>query len=210
MSAKRLFDLFWSILGLVILSPLFLVVAVWIKLDSAGPVFFRQTRVGRFEKPFRIYKFRTMVADAEKKGLQLTAGKDPRITPSGEVLRRTKIDELPQLINVVKGEMSLVGPRPEVPKYVEYYPDEAKKVVFSFRPGITDYAAILFRNENDILEGSEDPEKVYVQEILPEKVSLYLKYASGRSLWLDFLLILGTLFPRLVDFSQKGITHDCA
>jgi lipopolysaccharide/colanic/teichoic acid biosynthesis glycosyltransferase len=210
MSAKRLFDLFWATLGLVVLSPLFLVVAMWIKLDSAGSVFFRQTRVGRFEKPFRIYKFRTMVADAEKKGLQLTAGKDPRITPSGEFLRRTKIDELPQLINVVKGEMSLVGPRPEVPKYVEYYPDEAKKVVFSLRPGITDYAAIHFRNENDILEGSEDPEKVYLQEILPEKVSLYLKYASGRSLWIDFLLILGTLFPRLVDFSQKGITHDCA
>jgi Sugar transferases involved in lipopolysaccharide synthesis len=102
---------------------------------------------------------------------------------------------LPQLINVVKGEMSLVGPRPEVPRYVEYYPDEAKKVVFSLRPGITDYAAILFRNENEILEGSDDPEKAYVQDILPEKVSLYLKYASGRSLWIDFLLILGTLFP---------------
>jgi len=210
MRAKRLFDLFWATLGLVVLSPLFLVVAVWIKLDSAGPVFFRQTRVGRFEKPFRIYKFRTMVADAEKKGLQLTAGKDPRITRSGEFFRRTKIDELPQLINVVKGEMSLVGPRPEVPKYVEYYPDEAKKIVFSLRPGITDYAAILFRNENEILEGSDDPEKAYVQEILPEKVSLYLKYASGRNLWIDFLLILGTLFPRLIDFSQKGITHDCA
>ncbi len=210
MNAKRLFDLFWSTIGLVVLSPLLLFVAVWIRMDSPGPVFFRQVRVGRFEKPFRIYKFRTMVADAEKKGLQLTAGKDPRITRSGEFLRRTKIDELPQLINVIKGEMSLVGPRPEVPKYVEYYPDEAKRIVFSLRPGITDYAAILFRNENDILEGSEDPEKAYMQEILPEKVALYLKYASERSLRVDFLLILGTLFPRLVDFSRKDITHDCA
>lgn len=197
MRAKRLFDLFWASLGLVVLSPLFLVVAAWIKLDSAGPVFFRQTRVGRFEKPFRIYKFRTMEADAEKKGLQLTAGKDPRITPSGEFLRRTKIDELPQLINVVKGEMSLVGPRPEVPKYVEYYPDEAKKIVFTLRPGITDYAAILFRNENEILEGAEDPEGTYLKQILPEKIALYLKYAKGRTFWLDFRLILGTIFPNL-------------
>ena len=198
MLAKRLFDLFWSILGLVLLSPLFLIVAVWIKLDSEGPVFFRQTRVGRFEKPFRIYKFRTMVVDAEKKGPQLTSGKDPRITRSGEFLRRTKIDELPQLINVVKGEMSLVGPRPEVPKYVEYYPEDARKIIFSLRPGITDYAAILFRNENDILEGSEDPEGTYLKQILPEKITLYLKYAKERRLWLDFQLIIGTIFPNMV------------
>jgi lipopolysaccharide/colanic/teichoic acid biosynthesis glycosyltransferase len=197
MIAKRLFDLFWSILGLLVLSPLFLVVAMWIKLDSAGPVFFRQTRVGRFEKPFRIYKFRTMVVDAEKRGLQITTGKDPRITRSGEFLRKTKIDELPQLINVVKGEMSLVGPRPEVPKYVEYYPDEAKKVIFSFRPGITDYAAILFRNENDLLEGSVDPEETYIKQVLPEKIALYLKYAKERTLWLDFRLIIGTIFPNM-------------
>jgi len=197
MIAKRLFDLFWASLGLVVLSPLFLVVAAWIKLDSAGPVFFRQTRVGRFEKPFRIYKFRTMVVDAEKRGLQITTGKDPRITRSGEFLRKTKIDELPQLINVVKGEMSLVGPRPEVPKYVEYYPDEAKKVIFSFRPGITDYAAILFRNENDLLEGSVDPEETYIKQVLPEKIALYLKYAKERTLWLDFRLIIGTIFPNM-------------
>ncbi len=197
MIAKRLFDLFWASLGLVVLSPLFLVVAVWIKLDSAGPVFFRQTRIGRFEKTFRIYKFRTMVADAEKKGIQLTAGKDPRITRSGEFLRRTKIDELPQLINVIKGEMSLVGPRPEVPKYVEYYPDETKKVIFSLRPGITDYAAILFRNENEILDGAEDPEGTYLKQILPEKIALYLKYAKERTLWLDFRLIIGTIFPNM-------------
>ncbi len=194
MMAKRLFDLFWSILGLIVLSPLFLAVAVWIKLDSPGPVFFRQVRVGRFEKPFRIYKFRTMVADAENKGLPLTAGKDPRITRSGAFLRRTKIDELPQLINVVKGEMSLVGPRPEVPKYVAYYPDEAKKIVFSLRPGITDYAAILFRNESEVLEGRVDPEGTYIKRILPEKIDLYLRYARERTLWLDFRLIMGTIF----------------
>jgi lipopolysaccharide/colanic/teichoic acid biosynthesis glycosyltransferase len=197
MLAKRLFDLFWSILGLVLLSPLFLIVAVWIKRDSPGSVFFRQVRVGRFEIPFRIYKFRTMVVDAEKKGLQLTSGKDPRITRSGDFLRRTKIDELPQLINVLKGEMSLVGPRPEVPKYVEYYPNDAKKVVFSLCPGITDYAAILFRNENDILEGAEDPEGTYLNQILPEKIALYLKYAKERSFWLDFRLIIGTIFPNM-------------
>ena len=205
MAAKRLFDLFWTVPGLIILSPLFLAVAVWIKLDSPGPVFFRQERVGRFEKPFRIYKFRTMVTDAEKKGLPLTTGKDPRITRSGEFLRRTKIDELPQLINVVKGEMSLVGPRPEVPKYVAYYPEEAKGKIFSLRPGITDYAAIEFRNENELLERAQDPEKTYIEEILPSKVALYLKYVSERNMWLDFVLILGTIFPGLVKTEGESI-----
>ncbi len=194
MAAKRLFDLFWTVPGLIILSPLFLAVAVWIKIDSPGPVFFRQERVGRFEKPFRIYKFRTMVTDAEKKGLPITTGKDPRITRSGEFLRRTKIDELPQLINVVKGEMSLVGPRPEVPKYVAYYPEEAKGKIFSLRPGITDYAAIEFRNENELLERGQDPEKTYIEEILPQKIRLYLKYSEERNLVLDLFLILRTIF----------------
>lgn len=194
MAAKRLFDLFWTVPGLIILSPLFLAVAVLIKLDSPGPVFFRQVRVGRFEKPFKIYKFRTMVTDAEKKGLPLTTGKDPRITRSGEFLRRTKIDELPQLINVVKGEMSLVGPRPEVPKYVAYYPEEAKDKIFSLRPGITDYAAIEFRNENELLERAQDPEKTYIEEILPKKIRLYLKYAMKHNLFCDFKIIIATLF----------------
>ncbi len=195
MAAKRLFDLFWTVPGLIILSPLFLAVAVWIKIDSPGPVFFRQVRVGRFEKSFLIYKFRTMVTDAERKGLPLTTGKDPRITRAGEFLRRTKIDELPQLINVVKGDMSLVGPRPEVPKYVACYPEEAKSKIFTLQPGITDYAAIEFRNENELLERSKNPEKTYIEEILPEKLKLYLKYADERSLWVDFKLILDTIFP---------------
>ncbi len=205
MLAKRLFDLFWTVPGLIILSPLFLAVAVWIKLDSPGPVFFRQERVGRFEKPFRIYKFRTMVTDAEEKGLPLTTGKDPRITRSGNFLRRTKIDELPQLINVVKGEMSLVGPRPEVPKYVAYYPEEAKGKIFSLRPGITDYAAIEFRNENELLERAQDPEKTYIEDVLPSKVGLYLKYVSERNMLLDFVLILGTIFPGLVKTEGESI-----
>jgi len=195
MLAKRLFDLFWTVPGLIVLSPLFLAVAVWIKLDSPGPVFFRQVRVGKHEKPFRIYKFRTMVSDAENRGLSITTGKDPRITRSGEFLRRTKIDELPQLINVVKGDMSLVGPRPEVPRYVAHYPEEAKNKIFSLQPGITDYAAIQFRNENELLERSGDPEKTYIDEILPEKLDLYLRYANERSLWIDLKLILGTIFP---------------
>lgn len=198
MVAKRLFDLFFSSLGLVVLSPLFLIVALWVKLDSPGPVFFRQIRVGRYEKPFRIYKFRTMVDDAEKRGSQITVGSDRRVTKAGAFLRKTKIDELPQLINVVKGEMSLVGPRPEVPKYVAHYPEEAKRIIFALRPGITDYAAIEYRNESTLLSESEDPENTYVEKILPGKIRLYQKYARERTLWLDFILILATIFPGLI------------
>lgn len=191
--SKRLFDLFWSSLGLVVLSPLFLVVAAWIKLDSPGPVFFRQVRVGRFEKPFRIYKFRTMTVDAEARGLQITAGDDQRVTRAGRFLRRTKLDELPQLINVFKGEMSMVGPRPEVPKYVAYYPEEMRKLIFSIPPGITDRASIEFRNESELMKGAEDPEKVYIEQILTRKLDYYADYARNRSLYGDFKLIIATL-----------------
>ena len=135
-----------------------------------------------------------MVSDAENRGLSITTGKDPRITRSGEFLRRTKIDELPQLINVVKGDMSLVGPRPEVPRYVAYYPEEAKKKIFSLQPGVTDYAAIQFRNENELLESSVNPEKTYIETILPDKINLYLQYCDNRSLLIDFFLILRTIF----------------
>lgn len=193
MMSKRLFDLFWSSLGLVVLSPLFLVVAAWIKLDSPGPVFFRQVRVGRFEKPFRIYKFRTMTVDAEARGLQITAGDDQRVTRAGRFLRRTKLDELPQLINVFKGEMSMVGPRPEVPKYVAYYPEEMRKLIFSIPPGITDRASIEFRNESELMKGAEDPEKVYIEQILTRKLDYYADYARNRSLYGDFKLIIATL-----------------
>lgn len=195
MVAKRLFDLFFSSLGLVVLSPLFLIVALWVKLDSPGPVFFRQIRVGRYEKPFRIYKFRTMVDDAEKRGSQITVGSDRRVTKAGAFLRKTKIDELPQLINVVKGEMSLVGPRPEVPKYVAHYPEEAKRIIFALRPGITDYAAIEYREESSLLQETENPEKKYVEEILPRKIELYERYARQRTLFIDFMLILKTILP---------------
>lgn len=193
MIAKRLFDLFFSAIGLILLLPLFLIVAVWIKLDSSGPVFFRQTRVGQFGHLFQIYKFRTMCSDAESKGRQITVGEDPRITRSGRFLRRLKLDELPQLINVIKGEMSLVGPRPEVPRYVALYPDQLREKVLSVPPGITDYASIEYKDENEILGKAADPDKAYIEEIMPTKLRYYERYVSERSLWVDFKLVLATL-----------------
>lgn len=193
MIAKRLFDLVFAGLGLLVLAPLFVVVALIIKMDSAGPVFFRQQRVGRFGVTFRIHKFRTMSVNAEAKGLQITTGKDERITRIGKWLRKYKVDELAQLIDVVVGTMSLVGPRPEVPRYVAMYPDAASRVIFSVRPGITDLASIEFKDENEILTGSKDPEKDYIEIILPEKIRLYQKYVSERSLWLDWKIIIKTI-----------------
>lgn len=193
MIAKRIFDLFFSAIGLILLLPFFLIIAIWIKLDSLGPVFFRQTRVGRFGQPFQIYKFRTMCSDAEAKGRQITVGDDPRITSSGRFLRRYKLDELPQLINVVKGEMSLVGPRPEVPLYVSLYPKDIRERVLSVPPGITDYASIEYKDENDILGRADDPDKAYVEQVMPVKLRYYERYVAERSLWVDFKLILATL-----------------
>jgi lipopolysaccharide/colanic/teichoic acid biosynthesis glycosyltransferase len=177
----------------MILAPLFAVTAVWIKLDSSGPVFFRQVRVGRFEKLFRIFKFRTMCIDAEAKGRQITVGEDPRITRSGRFLRRYKLDELPQLLNVVKGEMSLVGPRPEVPKYVEFYPERLRAIILSVPPGITDFASIEYKDENAILGQAEDPDRVYLTEVMPVKLNYYERYVEERSLWIDAKLIIRTL-----------------
>jgi len=191
--AKRLFDLLFSAIGLVLIVPLFLAIAVWIKRDSPGPIFFRQTRVGRFGRPFQIYKLRTMYSDAEAKGRQITVGNDPRITKAGRFLRRYKLDELPQLINVLKGEMSLVGPRPEVPRYVALYPVQIREKVLSLPPGITDFASIEYKNENDILGRAEDPDKAYIEEVLPAKLRYYERYVAERSLWVDFQLILATL-----------------
>lgn len=193
MIAKRIFDLFFSAIGLILLLPFFLIIAIWIKLDSSGPVFFRQTRVGRFGHPFQIYKFRTMCSDAEAKGRQITVGDDPRITRSGSFLRRYKLDELPQLINVVKGEMSLVGPRPEVPRYVELYPEKIREMVLSIPPGITDFASIEYKDENDILGRADDPDKAYVEQVMPVKLRYYERYVAERSLWVDFKLIMATL-----------------
>ena len=193
MIAKRLFDLVFSLTGLVLLSPLFLLIAIFIKLDSPGPVFFRQTRVGRGGEPFRIHKFRTMATATATKGLQLTVGADPRITRSGRWLRKYKLDELPQLIDVLLGTMSLVGPRPEVPKYVEYYPREQKDIVLSVRPGITDNASIEYRDENDILAESDNPEQDYIEKILPVKLGYYLRYVAQRSMTGDIAIILRTI-----------------
>ncbi len=189
---KRVFDVIASILGLALLSPLFVIISIWIKATSKGPVFFVQKRVGKNFKEFNLYKFRSMVADAPKKGLQITSGDDPRITKIGRFIRKTKIDELPQLINVIKGEMSLVGPRPEVKKYVELKKDEYKKVL-SVRPGITDLAAIEFRDEEKLLQSYKDKEKAYINEILPRKIALYNKYIDNISFISDIKIILQTL-----------------
>ena len=193
MIAKRIFDLAASTLGLLLLAPVLLVLALWIKLDSAGPVFFRQVRVGQFGKTFRIHKFRTMVSDAEKKGLQITVGADARVTRVGHWLRKCKLDELPQLLDVLLGSMSLVGPRPEVPTYVECYPEDVCKIVLSVKPGITDQASIEFKSENEILGRAVDAHKAYVEEVLPIKLAYYQEYVNSRSFWGDIALILKTL-----------------
>lgn len=196
MIIKRIFDIFWVLIGLTILSPFMLAIALWIKLDSHGPVFFLQTRVGQFGKPFKIYKFRTMRVHTDD-GLHLTIGEDARITHSGHFLRKYKLDELPQLFNVFKGEMSLVGPRPEVPEYVAKYPDTIRDYVLSVPGGMTDYASIEFSNESEILATSQYPEVDYVEKILPLKLAYHQKYVSERSLYLDTFLILRT-FKRIL------------
>ncbi len=188
---KRLFDVVASGCGLLVLSPLFLVLAIWIKMDSRGPVFYRQVRVGRNNKDFRIYKFRSMRQDADKGSLVTIGGRDPRITRSGYFIRKYKFDELPQLINVFLGDMSLVGPRPEVRHYVNYWTDEQMKVL-SVRPGITDPASIRFRNENELMGQAEDPEHYYIHVIMQEKIKLYLEYVEKQSFWYDIKLIFQT------------------
>ncbi|MFQ4145390.1 sugar transferase [Chlorogloeopsis sp. ULAP02] len=190
--SKRIFDLFFSLVGITILLPLFLIVAIFIKLDSPGTVFFRQVRVGRFGHEFRIYKFRTMVLEAEKIGQQITIDNDQRITRIGKILRKYKIDEFPQLLNVIKGEMSLVGPRPEVPKYVGMYTHEQRRVL-EVLPGITDLASIKFRNENQLLNHNHNPEDFYINEILPQKLKLNIEYIEQMGLGFDLLIICKTL-----------------
>jgi len=192
--AKRLFDIFFSSLGLMVCAPFFLCAALWIKADSHGPIFFLQERVGRHGRIFRIIKFRTMIVDAEARGLKLTVGKDERITRSGRLLRKYKLDEFPQLLNVLKGEMSLVGPRPEVPEFVNEYPEAARRIVLSVLPGLTDYAALEFRDENELLARSANPRQEYIESILPMKIQLYLKYVREQSLVLDSYLIVKTVF----------------
>lgn len=191
--AKRLFDLVCAGVALLLLSPLLLGIALWIRLDSSGPVFFRQERVGRGGTLFRIHKFRTMREDAPALGPQLTVGADPRITRAGAFLRRSKLDELPQLIDVLVGTMSLVGPRPEVPRYVAMYPAALRAKVLSVRPGITDPASIAYRDESTLLAAAADPERVYIEQVMPAKLRFAAAYVDRMSLWNDLRLIGATL-----------------
>ena len=190
---KRLFDILLSGIGLLIISPLLLIVAIWIKLDSPGPIFYRQVRVGRYNKDFRIFKFSSMRIGSDKGSLVTIGGRDPRITRSGYFIRKFKIDELPQLINVFVGDMSLVGPRPEVRHYVNYWTEEQMHVL-DVRPGITDPASIKFRNENELLAQAEDPEKYYIEVIMQDKIKLYLEYVANHNLWYDIKLIFQTFW----------------
>lgn len=189
--AKRLFDVLLSALGLALVAPLLVGVALWIKLDSPGPVLFRQERVGRHGRPFFIHKFRTMRVD--NAGPQITVGSDPRITRSGRLLRASKLDELPQLWDVLRGAMSFVGPRPEVPRYVALYPAELRELVLSVRPGITDPASLQFRHESELLAAAADPEREYVEVVMPAKLALARRYVEQASLLGDIRLILATL-----------------
>ena len=194
---KRAFDFFWSIIGLLLLSPLFLLVAILIKFNSKGPIFFKQIRVGRNEKDFKIYKFRTMFIDSDRKGLLTVGFKDSRVTSIGYYLRKFKLDELPQLINVLIGDMSFVGPRPEVRKYVNLYSKSQKKVL-EVKPGITDLASIAFRNENEILSTKSNPEDFYIDEIMPKKININLNYIKRRNFFSDLGIILKT-FKVIID-----------
>ena len=190
---KRLFDIVASGLGLIVLSPLFLILAIWIKQDSKGPVFYRQVRVGYKNKDFRIFKFRSMRVGADKGSLVTIGGRDPRVTKSGYWIRKFKLDELPQLINVFIGDMSLVGPRPEVRHYVDYWTPEQMHVL-DVRPGITDPASIKFRNENELMEKAEEPEKYYIEVIMQEKIKLYLEYVEEHNFFYDLGLIFKTFW----------------
>jgi lipopolysaccharide/colanic/teichoic acid biosynthesis glycosyltransferase len=192
MLIKRAFDFVSALIGLILLCPVFALTALLIRLDSPGPVFFLQERVGKQGIAFRIFKFRTMTVNAEEKG-QITIGRDARVTRIGHLLRRFKIDELPQLLNVVCGEMSLVGPRPEVPRYVACYPEDLRETVLSVPPGITDWASIEFKEENAILGRASDPARSYIEDILPVKLDYYVRYVHERSFIVDLKIILLTL-----------------
>jgi len=189
----RFFDVLFSFVGLILLSPVFLLIALIIRLSSRGPVFYRQERIGLHGKPFRLYKFRSMYTDADKRGLPITVGaRDPRITGAGYFLRKYKLDELPQLLNVLKGEMSLVGPRPEVKKYVDLYTDAQRKVL-DVRPGITDLASISFRDENALLQQYPDPEKAYIEIVMPEKIRLNMAFINAPTPGAYFKIIFRTI-----------------
>jgi lipopolysaccharide/colanic/teichoic acid biosynthesis glycosyltransferase len=213
MRMKRFLDMMSAGLGLLLLSPLLAILALLVRVGSPGPALFRQERMGRKFRPFQILKFRTMVQDAPQRGGPITFGADPRITPLGNVLRKTKLDELPQLINVLKGDMSLVGPRPEVPRYVEMFRADYAEIL-RVRPGITDLASIQYRDEAAVLGAAANPEEEYVRRVLPEKIRLAKEYVERRSLRLDLAIIFGTLFrlvcdraPRWQDDSARTELH---
>ena len=192
---KRSFDFTSSLIGLILLSPIFIFVVIAISFSSNGGIFYKQKRVGKGNKDFTLYKFRSMIIGADSKGLLSVGkdGKDPRVTKIGYIIRKYKIDELPQLFNVLKGDMSLVGPRPEVRKYVDLYSEEQKQIL-NVRPGITDISSITFRNENDLLSQSNNPEQYYIKEIMPQKISLSLNYIKTRTFFGDIKLIFKTIF----------------
>ncbi len=193
MLQKRIFDIVFAMLGIIFLSPLFILIAISIKLTSSGPVFFRQQRVGQYTKIFWIHKFRTMINNSEQLGPKITVSGDKRITLIGRLLRKTKLDELPQLIDVILGDMSLVGPRPEVPEYVAYYPLEVKDIIFSVKPGITDWASIYMIDESNILATAMDPKKLYIETVLPQKLEFAVKYVNSYSLSQDIKIIVTTI-----------------
>lgn len=197
---KRVFDFVGSLLGLLLISPVLAIVALAIKMDSSGPVFYRGLRAGRFGKPFRIFKFRTMVANADRIGGPSSPADDPRITRVGRFLRRHKLDELPQLISVVQGEMSLVGPRPEVPQYIAMLTEE-EQAILSVTPGITDWASIWNSDEGAVLAGSLDPERVYLEQIRPRKIHLQLEYVKNQSFGTDVRILFETL--KVLFFRQR-------
>lgn len=190
---KRLFDIVFSSLGIILTLPLLLVIALLIKLESPGPVFYRGTRAGKNGKEFKIFKFRSMVVDAEKKGGPSTSADDPRLLKIGRFIRRYQIDELPELINILKGEMSFVGPRPEVPSEVELYDEETKRIILSVKPGLTDLATLENVHEEEILRGAENPHEAYRRLIQPQKLRLAKEYVRKRSFWLDLKIIIQTL-----------------
>lgn len=189
---KRSFDIIFSFLGLLFLFPLLLIIALLIKLESKGTIFYLQVRVGKQNKDFKIYKFRTMFIGSDKKGLLTIGDRDPRVTKIGYILRKYKLDELPQLINVIIGNMSFVGPRPEVRKYINYYTKE-DLIILTVKPGITDYASIYFRNEVELLKAAESPEKLYIESILPKKIELNKKYINNNNLGVDLKIIFKTI-----------------
>lgn len=206
-AAKRLFDIVFALLGLVLTLPLFAVIAFLIKRDSEGPVFYRAPRVGKDGKPFKMLKFRTMVANADKIGGPSTANDDPRITRVGRFLRRYKLDELPQLINVLKGEMSFVGPRPEVQQYVDMYTEE-EKAILTVKPGITDWASLWNSDEGAVLAGSPDPEKAYLELIRPTKIKLQLEYVRRRSFLTDLGILLRTVMAVVCRSTSPAVSGE--